>query len=201
MMTFRGRLARHRLMVSCAFGLSALFILAGCQSLPKNQSAQCLNPGPGQGDDFMLSGKLALSDGTEGGSGRFSWHQQGSLVKAQFKAPMGQGDWLLEETASGARLVINDEPPYYAPRAETLIAEAVGWPVPWAALKQWIIAQPVDPGQAVIRQHEGTKTLAEMGWTIVYDRFRSDSRGCVPHRIMASKPPHSIRMVIREWQW
>jgi outer membrane lipoprotein LolB len=177
-----------------------LSLLVGCQSIPKHHGDGCTQVGNINLVNFELSGKLALSDGQEGGSGRLNWRQQNSQVAAQFKAPLGQGDWLIEETDQGASLIINNESPYYAPHAETLIEEAVGWSVPWQALKKWLQAQPVDENQANVKRTQTSKTITEQGWTIVYDRFQKYPDGCLPHRIMAKKPPYSIRLVVRTWQ-
>ena len=189
---------RHRV-VYCAV-IMILAFLAGCQSLSKQHDGHCSQLSRINSDNFELFGKLALSDGQEGGSGRLSWRQHNTQVTAQFKAPLGQGDWLIEESDHGARLVINNEAPYYADHAETLIEEAVGWPVPWHELKRWIVAQPVNRNQAEITRNQTSKTIVEQGWTIVYDRFQDDEQGCFPHRIMASKSPYSIRLIVRQWQ-
>lgn len=194
----RCRLAvRTRMVTSVLF--FGLLIVSGCQSIPKHHSS-CLQKANVNLNDFEISGKLALSDGQEGGSGRFIWRQQGAWVSTQFKAPMGQGSWLIEETSDGATLIINNEDPYYAHYAETLIADAVGWAVPWQALKQWFRVRPLNLDQADVQFNQTSQTIAEQGWTIVYDRFDDGPRGCLPHRIMASKPPYSIRLVIRQWQ-
>lgn len=191
----RKRHAAHAVVV-----MICLVLLVGCQSLPQSKYDRCSQFDQVNLTDFELSGKLALSDGQEGGSGRFTWRQKGSMVLAQFKAPMGQGDWLIEETDHGASLIFNNEPPYLAQHAETLIEEVVGWSVPWQALKEWLIVRPVDKNQADIKQTHSTKTITEQGWTIVYDRFKKYPDGCLPHRIMASNPPYSIRLVVRTWQ-
>jgi len=189
-----------RQVVYLAVSFICLSLLVGCQSIPKHRDDHCAPAGNIILTDFELSGKLALSDGQEGGSGRFTWRQQNSEVSAQFKAPLGQGNWLIEETDQGATLVVDNEAPYFARHAGTLIEEVVGWSVPWQALKKWLLLQPVDKNQAGIKRTQTSITITEQDWTIVYDRFQSYSGGCLPHRIMAKKPPYSIRLVIRTWQ-
>ncbi|MCX7544459.1 lipoprotein insertase outer membrane protein LolB [Marinicella gelatinilytica] len=175
-------------------------LLSGCQNFAKKPS-NCDMAGDFDFQNFQLTGKLALSDGQEGGSGQFKWHHLKSATTAQFKAPMGQGDWYIEETLDGATMIVNNEDSYHASSATTLIEDAVGWPVPWEALKKWLVARPLNQEQAVIHTTENSKTISEQGWDIVYDRFQEYPKACLPHRIMASKPPYSIRLVIRDWQW
>lgn len=200
-MTKLGAQPSQRQFVYLVLSVICLGLLAGCQSLPKHHDTDCRQVGTLNGVNFELSGKLALSDGVEGGSGRLIWKQYDNKVHASFKAPLGQGNWTIEEQANNASLVVNSETPYYAQQAETLIEEAVGWSVPWQALKKWLLAQPVDADQAEIKNTATSKTINEQGWTLVYDRFQSYPQGCLPHRIMASKAPYSIRLVVRDWQW
>jgi outer membrane lipoprotein LolB len=199
-MTSLGFQLRKRQAVQTAVSIFCLVLLVGCQSIPQSKQGRCSQVDQVNLTDFELSGKLALSDGQEGGSGRFTWRQHNLQVEAQFKAPLGQGDWLIEETDHGASLIVNNEPPYYAQHAESLIEEVVGWSVPWQALKEWLMVRPVDENQANIEQTLTSKTITEQGWTIVYDRFQNYPGGCLPHRIMASNPPYSIRLVVRTWQ-
>ncbi len=189
------RLLSYALMISC------FILVSACRSIPKKTDNACDLNQAVRLSDFKLSGKLALSDGQEGGSGRLRWQQQNNHVLAQFKAPMGQGDWLIEESDRGGRLVVNNEPPLFEADAALLVADAVGWSVPWHALKKWLLAQPLNQNQATISYTNTTKTIQEQGWTLVYDRFQAYPVGCLPHRIMASKSPYSLRLVIREWQW
>lgn len=191
----------YRRALSCSSTLACLVLLVACQSIPKQTDVACDLTRPVHLSDFNLSGKLAISDGAEGGSGRLNWQQLDNHVLAEFKAPLGQGDWLIEESEQGARMVINGEPPYYDSDAADLVAEAVGWSVPWHALKHWLLGQPMNQNQAVIQYTKTTKTIKEQGWTLVYDRFQASSFGCLPHRMMASQSPYSLRLVVRQWQW
>lgn len=175
------------------------FLLSGCKSLPsKNDSCRQFKDSPGA--NFQFSGKMAVSDGTEGGSGRLTWRQDKDHIETLFKGPMSQGSWLLTETATGAMMLVDNKETYKADQAEQLVSDFIGWPVPWQALKSWIKGQPLQANRSEVQLATSGKTIYEQGWQISYDQYQSYLQACLPHKIIASKDNYRIKLIISHWQ-
>jgi outer membrane lipoprotein LolB len=55
-------------------------------------------------DQWTLRGRLAISDGMEGGSGNLIWQNDGDKTRMSFHGAMGKGAWRLQADPSGAGL-------------------------------------------------------------------------------------------------
>jgi len=177
-----------------------LLLISGCQSLP-SKSDSCRQFKDSPGTSFQFNGKMAVSDGAEGGSGRLTWQQQSNFVETLFKGPMSQGSWLLTETESEAIMLVDNRETYTANKAEQLVSDFIGWSVPWQALKSWIKGRPLQSNRAEVQFAANGKTIYEQGWQINYDQYRSYPDACLPHSITASKDSYRIKLIISSWQW
>ena len=55
--------------------------------------------------EFDLGGRIAISDGDDGGSGRFEWQQRGQAYTLRFVAPVSGRSWRLEVQPGQALLI------------------------------------------------------------------------------------------------
>ena len=85
---------------SRAGGLLALVLLAGCAAAPVRQAPEVVSADQAQArqqarqarlqalPDWSMQGRVALSVGDRGGSGRLDWRQQGDASRPFFSEPV-----------------------------------------------------------------------------------------------------------------
>ncbi|MFT4179063.1 MAG: lipoprotein insertase outer membrane protein LolB [Thermomonas sp.] len=155
---------------------------------------------------WSMAGRVALSAGKEGGSGRLEWTQGAGLLRLQLSAPVTRQGWLLEVDAEGATLHGLPDGTRHGDDAARLLREAVGWDIPVAALGCWLRA--VAAGEAAFGQAQidyGTDLLPQRigqgGWTIEYTGWQPDpfTRLPMPSRIEARNGDNRVRLVVDRW--
>lgn len=151
-------------------------------------------------DRWQLSGRVAVSDGREGGSGRFDWTQEGTTYVMTIRAPVSNQTWRLSGDERQARLEGVGPVAIEGTDPEELLAREVGWRFPVRQMRNWVRAIPYAAGAATRVDGEGLpKELREAGWTLQY---RSYDRGLdppMPTRIAANRAPYKVRLAISSW--
>jgi outer membrane lipoprotein LolB len=183
--------------------LLLLALLAGCASAPRMDSGQwrALAPGdePARVDAFRVSGRLAVSNGRDGGSAGFLWIQDGDRFEVELRQPVSQRTWRLRGDSGGAVLEGDPAGARRADSAEQLLSEALGWTVPVQALVRWVRGLPgAGDAGAGERDDDGRLLRLEQdGWQVDYRGWHED--GPWPTRIHARQPPYSVRLNIQDW--
>jgi len=180
--------------------LFAVLTLAACQ----RGNVRPTNTGVYQNlsdvTDWSLQGKIAFSDGKDGGSGKFQWRFIEGDITADLKAPLGQGSWRLHESPNGEARLYSGKDDYVEDyNAEILVSRQIGWRVPWGALKSWLRVQPHQPSEARTEKVGDKLIIYEQGWRIEYKKWTHASGRLLPARITARKEPYSIKLSIRDW--
>ena len=149
--------------------------------------------------DWSLSGRVALSNGKDGGSGRLDWTQAGSRFDVALSAPVtrqswrvsgGEGEATLEGFEGGART---------GPDAESLVFEATRWRIPVDALTLWVRGR-ASPGAMLEYTADGRLSrLSDAGWVVRYDDWREVDGVELPGRIEARQGEARVRLVVDEW--
>lgn len=152
--------------------------------------------------DRTLSGRVAVRNGQEGGSGRLDWRQAGGTLAVELSAPVTRQGWRLTVDADGARLEGAEGGVRTGPDATALLREVTGWQVPIEALACWLVGVPADPAQAGVAEL-GFRTgpgappvLAQIrqdGWEILLDGWSPEG---VPARLTAQRGDVSLRLVV-----
>lgn len=154
---------------------------------------------PAQADSFRLSGRLAVSDGRDGGSAGFLWLQEGDSFQVELRQPVSQRTWRLSGDRYGAMLD-DGSGRQQAGSAEELLLDALGWHVPVTALRDWVrgLAHAGLPLQEGAEDAHGRwQWLQQGGWRVEYRNWLGDSAW--PLRIQAQNAPYSIRLSIQDW--
>ncbi len=155
---------------------------------------------PAEVDHFQLAGRLAVSDGRDGGSAGFLWTQRGDRFEVELRQPVSQRTWRLSGDSRGALLEGGDGGPRRGPSAEALLQEVLGWQVPVASLRAWVRGLASDDSPVLERATDDRGRLSRLvqdGWQVDYRDWLGDSDW--PLRINASRPPYNVRLVIRDW--
>jgi outer membrane lipoprotein LolB len=147
-----------------------------------------------------FAGRIAVSNGNDGGSGRIDWRQDGERLDITIRAPVSGQTWRLAgDRDAGYELSGTKREPVRDANAEALLFNETGWRVPVAALERWVRGLPAARGRPRFGDDGLPAELREAGWTIEYRRFDTARPQALPTRIVARKGPLQVRLAIAKW--
>ncbi|PPT93686.1 lipoprotein localization factor LolB [Xanthomonas arboricola pv. arracaciae] len=155
---------------------------------------------------WSFQGRVAISKGSNGGSGRIDWQQDGAKYRVQLSAPVTRQSWVLTgDTASGGgRLEGLDGGPRSGPDAEQVLLEATGWTIPVNQMPDWVRALRIaDVGaeRADLDAAGRPRTVQQDGWTIDFLAWAPAGAGQpeLPQRIEARNGEAKVRLLVDQW--
>ena len=153
-------------------------------------------------DHWALDGRLAISDGKEGGSGNLSWLNDERITRMSFRGALGKGAWQLQTEAVGARLELANGDVHYASSVAELVLKEVGWKVPVEALTWWIkgLAQPDDWETRALDENGRLKKLRQFGWDVDFASYGESDGYWLPTRLSARRGEYSVKIAVRQWR-
>jgi outer membrane lipoprotein LolB len=150
---------------------------------------------------WTLDGKLAISDGDDGGSGNLEWRTRPGLSELDFRGALGRGAWQLDIQPGRSVLNLADGGSWEATEVSILVRQHVGWDVPVDALSWWVRGLTA-PGRFSKRSldDDGRLTLlSQQGWKVEYQRYREFSGVALPTKLEARKGKRQVKLVMRNW--
>jgi outer membrane lipoprotein LolB len=155
--------------------------------------------------EWSLSGRIALSNGRNGGSGRIEWRQNGARYEVALSAPVTRQSWRLSGDAAGARLEGLEGGTRSGPDAAALLREATGWEIPVAALSDWVRglrAQGQGPADVRYGADGRPARIEQGGWSIDYrwPAAEGSDRPSLPSRLDAVRGEAKVKLIVDEWQ-
>ncbi|PPU04753.1 lipoprotein insertase outer membrane protein LolB [Xanthomonas arboricola] len=203
-----------------ALGGLVLLGLSGCVSVPRGQGSggavvEQVSDGARQAEAarqawlqahpaWSFQGRVAISKGSNGGSGRIDWQQDGAQYRVQLSAPVTRQSWVLTgDTASGGgRLEGLDGGPRSGPDAEQVLLEATGWTIPVKQMPDWVRALRIAGAERADLDAAGRpRTLQQDGWTIDFLAWAPAGAGQpeLPQRIEARNGEAKVRLLVDQW--
>jgi outer membrane lipoprotein LolB len=186
-------------------GLSLLALslpLAACTELPllpghtPSTASQAAQPD----QDFTASGRFALRHEDGSAAGRFSWQRQGERDSILLSDPLGRGIAEIVRDPDSTRLTTADQRSLSAADADTLVHDALGYPLPVAGLSAWLTGRPAHPERSKTLKDDAQGRplrLSEDGWLIDY-RYEDNA---LPSRLTARWGEQiELRLIIEDWQ-
>ena len=155
-------------------------------------------------DHWVMQGRLGVSDGKEGGSGSFSWTQNGSHYEFVLRGPAISGaDFRLSGGPDGAQLEGLKSGPITGPDAEALMRKALGWEVPLRDLQAWVLGLRADSGAAEVSfgDNKLPSLLLQDGWSVEYREWDTTRQPALPTKVYATKLPYKVKLSIESWQF
>lgn len=157
---------------------------------------------------WSLHGRVAVSNGRNGGSGRLDWLQDGTRFDVSLSAPVTRQSWRLVGDGVSARLEGLDGGSREGPDAATLLREATGWEIPVTSLADWVRgarAQGAGTANAIYDVDGRLRRIEQGGWTIEYRwplpaaDSAANSVLILPARLDARRGDASVRLIIDQW--
>lgn len=187
-----------------AFFALACVALAACAQAPRRTAGEDWRPVAGTAPEavsaFRVSGRLAVSDGRDGGSAGFLWLQRGEAYEVELRQPVSQRTWRLSGDARGAVLHGGDGGPRHGADAQALLFEVLGWQLPVRDLVDWVRGLPGAgaPVERLERDGQGrVRLLRQAGWQVEYRAWLDE--GAWPTRIQARQGDYSVRINVQDW--
>jgi outer membrane lipoprotein LolB len=147
-----------------------------------------------------FDGRIAVSNGNDGGSGRIAWRQEGSRLDITIRAPVSGQTWRLAgDRERGYELSGTKRERVRDVDAEALLARETGWRVPVAALERWVRGLPAGAVRPRFGENGLPAQLREAGWTIEYRRYDTARPQALPTRIVARNGALQVRLAIASW--
>lgn len=187
--------------------LAVTGIVAACAPVPERPGADAIRAYEARSqvltglDHWKITGRLAITDGEQGGSGALTWLQDGDRTHMTFRGTFGQGSWMLEADSAGARLQLGDGSEFVAPDVATLVQAQVGWQVPVEALHWWVRGMAANGAWEERRLDDAGRLvrLQQSGWDVEFDDYREQAPVWLPSRLFASRGDYAVKLVVRDW--
>lgn len=152
---------------------------------------------------WTLSGRLGVTSGHDGGSGSFSWTQDGERYDFVLRGPLASKSFHLSGGPEGALLEGLDGGPLRGANAEALMRKALGWDVPLRDLRAWVLGLRADSGAAELSF--GTNRLPSLlrqdGWVVDYRQWDMSRQPPLPQKVFAERAPYKVKLSIDSWQF
>lgn len=155
---------------------------------------------------WSFQGRVAVSKGRNGGSGRIDWQQQARQYVVSLSAPVTRQSWTLSGDSGNrsGRLDGVDGGPRQGEDAQQVLLEATGWDIPVNQLPDWVrglVAEGNGAGQ-IDRDAEGRpRRVRQMDWEIQFlDWYPAEGdRPVLPRRIEAVNGDAKVRLLVDGW--
>jgi outer membrane lipoprotein LolB len=202
-----------RLVRSAALSAWVVLALAACVSQPARKvvpvapaQAQANDTRRGAVVDWDLSGRIAVSNGDRGGSGRIDWQQRAGGYTISLGAPVTRQSWRLSGDELGARLEGIAGGPREGADVEELLRSATGWNIPVRAMQNWVrgvggAVHEYGPTKLAYDAAGLPVKLEQAGWSVEYQDWypAGPDRPQLPRRIVARNGKASVKLVVDEW--
>jgi len=150
---------------------------------------------------WSLSGRVAVSNGKDGGSGRIEWKQAGERYDVSLSAPVTRQSWRVTGGQGEAVLEGLQGGPRTGPDAGELVFEATRWRIPVEALADWLTGTAHSDGRLHYGADGRVDRIDESGWVVLYSDWRRPEGATVelPGRIEATQGDSRVRLVVDTW--
>ena len=195
----------------------ACVALAGCQTIARKpvapvdaaaaEAAQLRREELLAGENrWSLTGRIAISNGKDGGSGRIEWVNDDESLTVELSAPITRQTWRLTVTEAAPWCIEDQAGKRCGADPGQLLRETTGWDIPVASLGDWLRGMRTDAPVTAIRYDEAGRLghLQQSGWSIDY-RWPV-AGGAVtspalemPTRIDATKGQAKVKLIVDAW--
>jgi outer membrane lipoprotein LolB len=153
---------------------------------------------------FALSGRIGIKNNGDGGSGSFTWAQNGDVIEFELRAPLSNQTWRLEGMPGSFELTDSKGKVTRNADAEQLLLDASGWQIPMVELRHWVrgARAPISvSGDATVQYSANgdLKQLVQNGWTVDFERFDDIDGTRLPIKLKAYQNQAQVKVLIKSW--
>jgi outer membrane lipoprotein LolB len=164
--------------------------LAGCATSTANLSHATVGD---YRDNIDLSGRLSVNYQREGRpeslTGNFNWSQRPGRIDVSLASPLGQTIATINVTPQSATLTQSGRAPRVAQDIDTLSAQALGWELPVAGLRDWLQGYATDAqGKRFAASPANNSVFTRDGWRLRFVSWQDEAAAHpAPRRIDAER--------------
>ena len=148
---------------------------------------------------WSFTGRLAVSEGNNGGNARIEWRQNGPDFDIQLSTPITRQSWRLRQLAGKASLEGLHGGVREGTDGEALLLDATGWRIPLTAMATWIRgARAPGPSDLSFDDHGLPATIKQDGWAVEYRGWFAQTPA-LPEKVFARQGEASVRLVVEHW--
>ncbi|WP_284894645.1 MULTISPECIES: lipoprotein insertase outer membrane protein LolB [Burkholderia] len=183
----------------------AALALAGCASTPPSANAPA-DAALQTAATHAYHGRFAVQYNDRLGRqqnvyGNFDWLEHGDDVSLELRSPLGQTLAVVKATPQAATLELPNRQPQYATDVGELMQNTLGFSLPLAGLRYWLLPTPAPatPAQTVRDPADAThvKQIRQDGWTIDYLAYAdAPATGVKRVNLVRATPPLDIKLVL-----
>lgn len=156
--------------------------------------------------NWEARGRIALKTPGTSGQGSFAWTQTGDSAVLRVSGPFGAGAY--EIRWEPARLTVLSKrgevaADYTGPdAAERFLDEQLGWSLPVANTRHWLLglAGPDSPAVLTVDESGLLAGLTQDGWMVRFAEYRAQNGIAMPRKLVLESAAGRIRLVIDAWQ-
>ena len=134
---------------------------------------------------------------------KVQWRQAPDSYLLRFTGPLGVGLFEVAGDAATVQAKFPDGRHVTAASPEALLEEEIGWSVPLAGLRYWVVGVPAPDGTSAklrIDEHGRLVGLEQAGWTVAYEQYGLLDGLALPERVRFSNESVDATVVVRRWQ-
>lgn len=182
-----------------AAALLPLLLLAGCASTPAPEISVA-RPARESIRAFSVEGRMAIFQGRNSNTVRFSWEHSPERDLMGFSGPLGNQLAELRRDARGASWTDSGGERTEAPDAETLLTRLSDTPVPLASLSDWILGRAGPANTEIERDAAGRLLAARDGaWQLQVSNYESPQANALPRLLEIRGQSMRMRLAIENW--
>lgn len=157
-------------------------------------------------DSWEARGRIALKTPGTSGQGNFAWTQTGDRAVLRVSGPFGAGAYEVRWEPTRLTVLSNRgevAADYTGPdAAERFLAEQLGWALPVANTRHWLLglAGPDSPAVETVDASGLLAGLTQDGWRVRFDEYRPQDGIAMPRKLVFESAAGRIRLVIDAWQ-
>ena len=155
--------------------------------------------------DWQARGRIAVKSDRGGGQGDLLWRQTGPAARLRVSGPFGAGAYEIRWDPQALRVTSRNgefmREWQDAAAAEAFLGEQLGWPLPAASARWWLLglADPATPASREFTPRGELARLEQGGWIISYERYDATAGLEMPVRLTLQSPRARLRVVIDRW--
>ena len=186
----------------------ALLALAACAPVPPRPAAvadeaaqQAREAALATQPDWGFRGRVAISQGEQGGNAGIRWRQRGADFDIELSAPITRQSWRLASRGGQVTLAGLEGGEQRGTDAESLLLEATGWRIPVAAMAAWARGARGQGSSAEFSSDPQGRpaTLLQDGWSVEY-RGWFPGQPPLPQKVFARQGEAGVRLVVEAWE-
>ena len=154
-------------------------------------------------ENWTAFGKLALRSEGDAWAATLYWRQLGDEFRIRLTGPFGGGGLQVEGDPSSVELRTADNKVYTATDAEELLYQHVGWRMPLAGLRYWILGrvEPSAPVEKVFIDVAGRVVrFNQLGWKVNYLDYRDIDQLAMPRKATLKNDRVRASVLISRWK-